>query len=333
MVVLMYKVVNQQTNHFFTVQENDNLLEASLKQGLSFPYGCQKGMCGKCKTVLVEGEVEINQPISKGITQEEIDNNIILLCQCQAKTDLKIESEELDDFINSENFKAKVQEINHLNYDVVELVLETLEDKTLQFFAGQYVEISAKGLKPKFFSIANAPKNETTLKFHIRLIEGGEFTHFIFESLKVGDEMLIDGPKGSFFLQEKSKKPIILVAGGTGFGPIRAIIEQQISQDSTRKMFLYWGVNQERDFYQEIPQAYLDKLSFVPVVSQEDKNWQGRTGFVHKAVLEDFADLSAYEVYICGAPAMVSAAAESFVKQGLLEKSFFSDAFEFSTKK
>lgn len=329
----MYKVVNQQTNHFFTVQENDNLLEASLKQGLSFPYGCQKGMCGKCKTILVEGEVAITQPISKGITQEEVDNNIILLCQCQAKTNLKIEIEELDDFINCEKFKTKVIAVNHLNHDVVELVLEVLDDKTMQFFAGQYVEISAKGLKPKFFSIANAPKNEKTLKFHIRLIDGGEFTHFIFETLKVGDEMMVEGPKGSFFLQEKSKRPMILVAGGTGLGPIKSIIEHQLAQKNTRKMFLYWGVNTKKDFYQEIPQSYLDKLSFVPVVSKNDENWQGRTGFVHQAVLDDFADLSEYETYVCGAPVMVSSAADSFVKQGLLEKSFFSDSFEFSTKK
>jgi CDP-4-dehydro-6-deoxyglucose reductase len=328
----MYKVVNQQTNSIFEVDKNESLLESSLKQGLSFPYGCQKGMCGKCKAILLEGEVEFNQPISKGITQEEIDANIILLCQCKPKTDLSIEVEELGAFINSQKFRAKVSAVNHLNYDVVELVLETLDDKVMQFFAGQYVEISAQKLTPKFFSIANAPKNKTELKFHIHLVKEGEFTHFIFNTLTVGDEMLVEGPKGSFFLQEDSQKSIILVAGGTGFGPIKSIIEQQLSQNNSREMFLYWGVNQERDFYQEIPQAYLDKLSFTPVLSQADESWQGRKGYVHKAVLEDFADLSNYEVYACGAPPMVSAAAESFIKQGLFEKSFFSDSFEFSTK-
>jgi CDP-4-dehydro-6-deoxyglucose reductase len=328
----MYKVVNQQTNSIFEVDKNEFLLEASLRQGLSFPYGCEKGMCGKCKAILLEGQVEFDQPISKGITQEEIEANIILLCQCKPKTDLSIEVEELGKFINSQKFKVKVNAVNHLNHDVVELVLETLDDKVMQFFAGQYVEISAQKLTPKFFSIANAPKNETELKFHIRLIEGGEFTNFVFDTLTVGDEMLVEGPKGSFFLQEDSQKPIILVAGGTGFGPIKSIIEQQLSQKNSREMFLYWGVSQEQDFYQEIPQAYLDKLSFIPVLSQSDESWQGRKGYVHKAVLEDFSDLSAYEVYACGAPSMVSAAAESFTKQGLSEKSFFSDSFEFSIK-
>ena len=167
---------------------------------------------------------------------------------------------------------------------------------------------------------------------HIRLIEDGEFTNFIFNELKEKTLLSIEGPRGDFYLREKSTKPIIFVAGGTGFGPVKAIIEHIISSKNNRQIFIYWGVRDEKDIYMKTPYNWEQdhqNITFIPVLSEANKSWSGRTGFVHEAVVHDFDSLKEYEVYACGPPVMVKSAANSFVEKGLSKDSFFSDSFDF----
>ncbi|SFV63338.1 CDP-6-deoxy-delta-3,4-glucoseen reductase-like [hydrothermal vent metagenome] len=326
----MYQVINKTTGNKFKVNK-DNILNSALKEGLFLPYGCQKGLCGKCKAFIVSGEVSNITP-NNAITKEEIDNNITLLCQCYAKSDLEIEIQELATRIPPSSKKnMKIKEINALNYDVFELVLEQSKENKISFLAGQYANLSYKKYIDRPFSIANTP-NDDFISFHIKVVKGGGFTNLLANDLKIGENIEIEGPKGSFYFNEQSTNPIIMVAGGTGLGPIKAIIEYIIKHQLKRKITLYWGVNTQDDFYLDIPKEWLEKITFIPVLSNPKKNWHGRIGFVHQAVLDDISDLSNYDIYVCGAPIMVKTANETFIEKGLKIENFFSDSFEINTK-
>jgi CDP-4-dehydro-6-deoxyglucose reductase len=226
-----------------------------------------------------------------------------------------------------------VQSINRLNHDVVQVFLKIPGDESLQYLAGQYIDLIHPDFDPRAFSIANAPVNSSLIELHIRLVEGGKFTNFLFNELKEKALLRLEGPKGTFYFKEDSKKPVILVAGGTGFGPIKAIVEHAIEINLKRQIYIYWGVRDEVDLYMNLPQQWVNEynnIHFVPVLSEPNEQWKGRTGFVHESVLVDFDDLTGYEVYACGPPTMVKAAADTFLDQGMIKDNFFSDAFEFA---
>jgi CDP-4-dehydro-6-deoxyglucose reductase len=302
---------------------------------LGFPYSCQGGFCGKCKANLIQGEIKYPDGTPSGITEEEIQNNQILLCQCLAKSDVVLALDELNDTTNIEiqNLPCKVHSLTRLNKDVIKLVLKTPEATPLKYFAGQYIDIIHPDFSPKSFSIANAPQENSLIELHIRLIENGAFTQFVFNKLEENSLLKIKGPKGSFYLRETSERPIILLAGGTGLGPVKALVEQLIQSKSTREVKIYWGVRTEKDLYSTLPEQWSKEhanFKFTPVLSDPDSNWQGETGFVHETVLKHIEDFANYEVYACGPPVMVKSAGESFTKKGLLETNFFSDSFEFN---
>jgi len=220
---------------------------------------------------------------------------------------------------------------------VMVLYLKLPAAERLQFLAGQYIDILMKDGKRRSFSIANAPHNDEFIELHVRNIPGGAFTEHVFGQMKEKDMLRFEGPLGTFYLREDSDKPIVFVAGGTGFAPLKGILEHAFASGTLRQMVLYWGARSLQDLYMaELPgkwQQEHDNFTFIPVLSDPhpSDNWQGRTGLVHEAVLADFKDLSGYQVYACGAPAMVEAAHQAFTTtRGLPESEFFSDAFSFS---
>ncbi|SMM98202.1 CDP-6-deoxy-delta-3,4-glucoseen reductase-like [uncultured Candidatus Thioglobus sp.] len=313
-------------------------MDDALLYGLNFPYGCQKGFCGKCKATIIEGEVGYDGDIPEGITVEEVADGMALLCQCHAKSDVALVVDELDSVADIEvkTLPCKVESIEHLNHDVARVMLRIPGAESLQYLAGQYLDLIHPDFEPRAFSIANAPTNNDMIELHIRLIEGGKFTHFIFNQLEEKSLLKIEGPKGDFFFREDSKKPVILVAGGTGFGPIKSIVEHAIFTKLNRKIYIYWGVRDEVDMYMDLPQQWAkenDNIDFVPVLSEPNNDWQGKTGYVHEVVLQDFDDLTGYEIYACGPPVMVKAAATTFVEHGMIKDNFFSDAFVFAVSK
>ncbi|MCS5585932.1 MAG: CDP-6-deoxy-delta-3,4-glucoseen reductase [Gammaproteobacteria bacterium] len=331
----MFTIENQISGKVFRTDGDSAILDDALIHGLNFPYGCQKGFCGKCKATIMEGEVGYEGDIPNGITPEEVAEGMALLCQCRAKSDVSLVINELDSVADIEvrNLPCKVESIKHLNHDVTQIMLKIPGSESLQYLAGQYIDLIHPDFEPRAFSIANAPTNSSLIELHVRQIENGKFTNFVFNELEEKSLLRIEGPKGDFFFKEESKKPVILVAGGTGLGPIKSIIEHAVATQLNRPIYLYWGVRDEVDLYMDLPEKWADEydnIHFVPVLSEPNEAWQGKTGFVHESVLSDFDDLTGYEVYACGPPDMIKAAAKTFVEQGMIKDNFFSDAFVFA---
>ena len=331
------------SGHTFSAEAYETLLEAGIEAGFNLPYGCRNGTCGTCKGKVVEGSVDYGEHLANTLTEEEKQAGLALLCCARPLTDLVIECREVsaNNGVKPRIMPARVQKMEQLSHDVMALFLKLPSNERMQFMAGQYVEFILKDGKRRAFSFANAPHDDDLLEMHLRLIPGGQFTHYVFSEMHEKAILRLEGPFGSFYLREDSTRPIIFVAGGTGFAPIKGIIEHAMHYKCKRKMVLYWGVKSLQDLYMpELPkrwQAANPNFSFIPVLSKPlpEDNWQGRTGLVHQAVLDDYANdkqngLSDYQIYCCGAPAMVETAHQTFQAQGLPENEFFSDAFSYA---
>jgi CDP-4-dehydro-6-deoxyglucose reductase len=212
-------------------------------------------------------------------------------------------------------------------------------NERLQYLAGQYLDFLLKDGHRRSFSIATPPHTDELLELHIRHTPGGFFTDQLFNTFKGREILRFEGPLGTFYLRETSDKPVIFVAGGTGFAPIKAIIEHMLFHRIPREIVLYWGARAKRDLYMpEVPGRWQQEnanFTFIPVLSEPspDDHWPGRTGFVHRAVMDDFKDLSGYQVYACGAPAMIDAAKREFTTlRGLPEDEFFADSFTYAAE-
>ncbi len=337
---MSFQITLQPSGHSFTASPDDTVLKAALDNGYSLPYGCRNGACGSCKGQIISGTVEYPDIQPQALTVVDVAAGKALFCCAQATSDLLIECREVvaKDDIAPRILPCRVEKKVQLAHDVVALYLRLPANERLQFMAGQYVEFLLKDGSRRAFSLANAPFDDSMLEIHARLIPGGTFTQYVFNEMPEKAIMRIEGPLGSFYLREDSEKPIIFVAGGTGFAPIKGMIEHALHHDSKRSMTLYWGALSGRDMYMpELPEKWAadhPNVKFIPVLSDPmpQDDWAGRVGFVHHAVMADCPDLSSYEVYCCGAPGMVEAAHKDFVAHGLPEHEFFSDAFTFAPK-
>ncbi|MBI3145261.1 MAG: CDP-6-deoxy-delta-3,4-glucoseen reductase [Pseudogulbenkiania sp.] len=323
------------SGHSFQVDDHETILEAALRHGIGLPYGCRDGACGACKGKVLEGEVCQDGYQEKALPEQERVQGFALFCCAKPQGDVTIEVREVTGLgdIPVKTLPCRVEKIEKL-HDVAVLKLKLPVSERLQFHAGQYIDILMKDGKRRSFSIANAPHDDAFLELHIRHQPGGSFSEYVFHQMKEREIMRFKGPLGSFFLREDSDKPIVFVASGTGFAPIKGIVEHALYSGITRPMVFYWGARTKADLYMaELAgqwQASNPNFTFIPVLSEAlpEDNWVGRSGFVHRAVLDDFDDLSGYQVYACGAPVMVEAAHRSFTRErGLPEEEFFSDAF------
>ena len=333
---MSFNIKIQPSGHEFPAAADESILEAALAHGLLLPYSCRNGACGVCKGKVVEGKVDYGEYQDTTLTDAEKAAGMALFCCAKPLSDLVIESHEVSraQEIPVKMLPCRVEKMQKVADDVMVLSLKLPANERLQFLAGQYIDILQKDDKPRSFSLANAPHDDAFLELHVRNIAGGTFTRHVFNRMKERDILRIKGPLGTFFLREEIDKPIVFVASGTGFAPVKAIIEHALKIDFQREMHFYWGVRKVSDLYMlgKIRTWEAAGIKFVPVVS--DEAWDGRTGFVHEAVLQDFSDLSGYAVYACGAPVVVEAAHRDFTAQrGLPHESFFSDAFTFAPKK
>ena len=335
---MSHQVTIKPSGHVYQVADHDTFLSAAIDAGLNIPYGCRNGACGACKGKVLSGEVDHGDHQSTALSDKEKESGLALFCCAKPLTDAVIECREVSALngIKPRIMPARVQMMEKLSHDVMALFLKLPSNERMQFMAGQYIEFILKDGKRRAFSLANAPHNDEFLELHLRLVPGGTFTEYVFNEMQEKAILRLEGPFGSFYLREDSNKPIIFVAGGTGFAPIKGLIEHILHQKTQREMVLYWGVKTLADLYMPtLPKAWASihkNLKFIPVLSEPlaSDAWQGRTGFVHQAVLDDFADLSAHEVYCCGAPVMVDTANEAFKLRGLPDDAFFSDAFTFA---
>ena len=332
----MFKVTVQPSGRVFDCESGDTVLAAALRAGVGLPYGCKNGACGSCKGQLLSGTVIHGPHQIKALPGAEEDAGRALFCCARPQSDLTIEVREvrgLGDF-PVRKMPSRVARMERLADDVMLIWLQLPATEKLQYRAGQYVEFILKDGKRRSYSLANAPHVDEQVSLHIRHMPGGVFTDHVFSGMKERDILRFEGPLGSFFLREDSDKPIVLVASGTGFAPVKAIIEQAIHGKSGRQMTLYWGARRPADLYMRTLcdewTATVPGFRFVPVVSDAlpEDAWHGRTGFVHQAVMADLPDLSEHQVYACGAPIVVDSAQRDFVARcGLPAEEFYADAF------
>jgi CDP-4-dehydro-6-deoxyglucose reductase len=336
---MSFQVKVEPSGRTFSVNEGETLLAAAIRQGIGLPYGCKDGACGSCKCKKLEGAVIHGTHQSKALSAQEEENGLILACCGIPQSDVVLESRQVTDesAFPVRKMPARVSSLARASHDVMLMTLQLPANEVFKYHAGQYVEFLLRDGSRRSYSMANAPHTQADkpgLELHLRHMPGGKFTDQVFSTLKEKDILRIEGPYGSFFLREESTKPLVLLASGTGFAPIKAIIEHMQLKNITRPATLYWGGRRPADLYMgewvAARCAEMPSLRYVPVISDAlpEDAWTGRTGFVHQAVLQDFPDLSGHQVYACGAPIVVESARSAYSAQaGLPEDEFFADSF------
>ena len=331
-------VTVQPAGRTIDVPRDATILAAAIEQGIGLPYGCKDGACGSCKSRLLEGRVIHGVHQSKALSSEEEAAGFILTCCATPQTDCTIEARSVPAEGLHPVLKLPVRVISteKPTTDVLRLRLQLPATQNFQFHAGQYLEFILRDGSRRAYSMATAPANlgePPAIELHIRHMPGGKFTDHAFANLKERDILRAEGPFGSFFLRRESDKPMVFLASGTGFAPIKALIEQLEADGNSRSVALYWGGRRPADLYLDgwvrEATARLPWLQYVPVCSDvlPEDGWSGRSGFVHQAVLQDLPDLAGYEVYACGAPIVIESAKRDYAAAGLPEDCFFADAF------
>ncbi len=336
-----YHVIIQPGGHEFQVADNESVLDAALREkGSILPYGCRNGTCGSCMGTLLSGQVIYPEGRPSALSEREAIEGKALLCQARPDSDLVIEAREVKTAgdIPVRILPCRVEQRELLAPDVMRLSLRLPNTERLQFLAGQYVDILLADGRRRGFSLANPPHADGLLELHVRHVPGGFFTSYIFERMKEKALLRFQGPLGTFFLREDSPRPVILVGGGTGFAPLKGMLEHAFHIGWNHPLHLYWGARAQVDLYLNmLPQRWLEeypRFRYTPVLSEPriEDHWKGRTGWVHEAVIADYPDLSGYDVYMSGPPPMIDAAKPAFMAQGLPAEQLFYDSFEFSAR-
>ncbi|MCS4503148.1 CDP-6-deoxy-delta-3,4-glucoseen reductase [Arhodomonas aquaeolei] len=335
---MSYRVRIENTQHEFTVEDGEAVLSAALRHGLILPYSCRGGTCGTCMGKVVEGRVSYPDGRPPALSEAEEAVGQALFCQARADSDLAIEVREVRsaDDIRPRKLPCRVERMDTLAHDVRRLWLRTPGNERLQFLPGQYVDFLLRGNRRRSFSLANPPHDDELLELHVRQVPDGRFTGYIFEELKERALLRFEGPFGTFFLREDSPRPILMIGGGTGFAPIKSMLEHAFHHGIDRPIHFYWGVRARHDLYlADLPERWAREhasFRYTPVLSEPraGDQWNGRTGFVHEAVIEDYPDLSGYDVYMSGPPPMIEAAKTAFAIHGLDPGHLYFDSFDFA---
>jgi CDP-4-dehydro-6-deoxyglucose reductase len=332
---MTFQITVQPSGHQFSCDDDETVLSAAMRAGIGLPYGCKNGACSSCKGKVVSGAVAHRPHQRRALSEEEEAAGLSLFCCAVPQSDLVLQAREVagsGDF-PVKKMPSRVSTMDRMAPDVIVISLQLPANETLEYRAGQYIEFLLRDGKRRSYSMASAP-GAGPVTLHIRHMPGGLFTDQVFGAMKERDILRFEGPLGTFFVREDSDKPMVLLASGTGFAPIKAIVEQMKMSDSRRQMVLYWGGRRPQDLYMDaLCRQWAEEMPnfrYVPVVSdaQPEDSWNGRSGYVHHAVMEDLPDLSGYQVYACGAPIVVESAKREFVQQCRLpEDEFYADAF------
>ena len=335
---MTFQITVEPSGRTFSALPDEAILAAGIRQGIGLPYGCKDGACGSCKCKKLSGTVVHGTHQTKALSAEEEAAGLVLTCCATPTSDVVLESRQVTDAgaFPIKKMPVRVTSLERASHDVVVLKLQLPASDTFQYHAGQYVEFILRDGARRSYSMATAPHRQAEgpfMELHIRHMPGGKFTDHVFGAMKEKDILRIEGPYGSFFLREDSDKPMVLLASGTGFAPIKALIEHMRFKNIQRPAVVYWGGRRPADLYQHqwlLEQcAHMPHLRYVPVVSDAlpEDQWTGRTGFVHQAVLQDHPDLSGHQVYACGAPIVVESAQRDYVAAGLPPEEFYADSF------
>ncbi len=345
---MTYKITLMPEGHIYHCQPGETILDAALRQNIALEYGCRRGLCGKCIGTLLKGSVHYDSKV-RALEKCNAKKNCALYCSAIPDSNLIIKSTLLDEPVPATaqitdvlRTPCKVVALNKLCHDVMQMIIKLPDAIDPSFKAGQYLDFIVPDGSRRSFSIANAPRADKHIELHIRHVEGGEYTAYIFDSMQPGEILRIELALGSFYLREKSERPIIMMGGGTGFAPLKGMIEEAIKQRVSRPIHLFWGARTERDLYlPHLPEQWLKQLQhfrFTAVLSDPESNasmnhstvWQGETGFVHQSVLATYPDLGMVDLYMSGPPIMIEAARGAFIEAGLPQQHMYSDAFEYN---
>jgi CDP-4-dehydro-6-deoxyglucose reductase len=336
---MSFTITVQPSGRSFQVDRDEPILAAAIRQSIGLPYGCKDGACGSCKCRLLEGRVIHGAHQLKALSPVEEEAGYVLTCQAAPQTDVVLEARTVPGAgeFPVRKMPTRVMRIERPAPDVAILKMQLPANDLLRYRAGQYIEFILKDGARRSYSMANAPHTQELspgLELHLRHLPGGKFTDHVFGAMKEKEILRLEGPFGSFFLREDSDKPMVLLASGTGLAPIKAIIEQLEVTASTRDAVLYWGCRSKADLYLHdwalAAAERLPNLRYIPVLSEAkpEDEWTGRTGYVHRAVMDDIPDMAGWQVYACGAPVMVESAQRDFISQcNLPAEEFYADAF------
>ncbi len=335
---MSFNITVKPSGRTYAALVDETLLAAAMRSGIGLPYGCKDGACGSCKCKKLEGSITQGTHQLKALSVEEAAQGFILTCCATALTDVVLESRNVTDesAFPIKKMPTRVASLAKATHDVMVVRLQLPAADVFKYHAGQYVEFLLRDGDRRAYSMANAPHTQLDnpgVELHVRHMPGGKFTDHVFSAMKEKEILRVEGPFGSFYLREDSAKPMVLLASGTGFAPIKAIIEHMQYKGITRPAVLYWGARRPTDLYMHdwvlSKVAEMPNLTYVPVVSDAlpEDAWTGRTGFVHNAVLQDLADLSGYQVYACGAPIVVDSAQAAYAMAGLPDDEFYADSF------
>lgn len=319
----------------FDVEPGETVLAAGLRQGLALPFGCQGGTCASCRVRLLEGRVE-HAPDTRALSQAERDAGYVLMCQARPLSDLELQLHQPErlEQLRPRQLPVRLLERRMLSHDVVGLSVQLPRGEPFLYLPGQYVDFLLADGRRRSFSIANAPTPAGTLEFHLRVTPQGWFAHHAQEQLAAKAILRIEGPLGAFYLREDSTRPVVMMAGGTGFAPLKAMLEQQFRAGLARPFHLFWGARSRRDLYlHALAEDWARQhpwLRYTPVLSEPDADWRGERGFVHEAVLRHHPDLHGQEIYMAGPPVMVHAGKQAFVQAGLDADHLYYDSFDYA---
>lgn len=335
---MVFQVTLNKSGNKFNVKKEETVLDAALRSGHVIPYSCRSGSCGSCKARILSGRIDYREYEGNILSEAERAQGVALLCQAHPLADLIVDAREVTvgEEIQIKLLPCRVMKLDKLNHDVMRLSLKLPQNQQFNYLAGQYIDLLLRDGRRRSFSIANAPREGGELELHIRRVPDGFFTNQIFTTMKERDLLRFQGPLGTFFLRQDSDRPILLVAGGTGFAPIKAVIEDAIEQNITRPMHLFWGARTEGDLYLDgLARTWAEQyehIKYTPVLSEVSpgSSWSGETGWVHEALLRHHSELSTFEVYMAGPPPMIDAGHTAFTAHGLNEDNLYFDSFEFS---
>lgn len=331
---MSYRIKVAQSDLAFDCAQGETILDAAKAAGYELPYSCRTGVCGSCKGRIVSGSADLPEGLA-GITDDERAAGCTLFCRARPSSDVEIGARAITRLDPNAHkvVDAKLYRITRVGDDISLLHLRFPNGTKARFKAGQYLQVLLENGERRSFSMANPPQQNDGVQLHVRHVPGGKFSTWLETAAQPGDAIKVELAFGDFHLREDSDKSIVFVASGTGFAPVKSILEDAFRRKLTaRPMTLYWGGRRAVDLYMadlaaKWAQQY-PHFRFVPVLSEPDDGWSGRTGFVHRAVMEDFPSLAGHEVYACGVPVMINAARADFASRcGLPRDAFFCDAF------
>lgn len=319
----------------FAARAGEPVLDSALRAHLNLPHSCKGGSCGTCRVRVLRGRFEYPQGRPIGISAEEEAAGHALICQARALEDLVIEIREVRHVTDVEirELPCRVERMRNLAPDVMGLWLRLPAVEPFAWQCGQYVDVMLPGERRRSFSLANPPHDSALLELHVRRAPGGAFSEQVFGGLSAGSLLRIEGPLGQF-VYRPGERPLLLIGGGTGYAPLKAMIREVLETGARRDLVLFWGARTEVDLYED---AWLRELAatharfrYLSVLSEQAPAGPRESGLVHEAVLRRIAGLAGYDIYAAGPPAMIDAVRAALPVQGADPERIYIDSFDYA---